>query len=75
MSGLANWTTHIHHCKYVTHGQLKLKEIYYKSRHTNDFKIYKDGNNSNAVEHKFVRLMGCAQLHSIHTLKEYHFCY
>ena len=34
------------------------------------FKIYKDGINSNVVKHKFVRLMRCAQLHSIHKLKE-----
>jgi len=70
MFGLANWTTHIHHCKYVTHGQLQLKETHYKSRHIKDFKIYKDGINSNTVKQKFVRFMRCAQLHSIHTLKE-----
>jgi len=70
MFALANWTTHIHHCKYVTHGLLKLREIYYTSRHIKDFKIYKDGINSNAVKHKFVRLMRCAQLHSIHTPNE-----
>jgi len=25
MFGLSNWTTHTHHCKYVTHGQLTIK--------------------------------------------------
>jgi hypothetical protein len=47
-----------------------LKKIYYKSRHIKDFKIYKDGTNSNTVKLKFVCLMRCAQLHGIHTLKE-----